>query len=340
MPRTHRRWEPGAIHHVIARGHCGSAIFAADEDRGWLVRRAARAFRETGATCLAWSILSNHYHILVRCEGPPGPTFARLDSAIAWRVTRRRGGRGAVFQGRYFSDPCEDEGALLERFAYVLGNPVHHRLVPTIDALRVHPWSALGDLLGLRKPIWTDVDAALSAIDERPDWARDAIVRLLERKAAEWSEDEGDPAEDRGLPRAATPDDTPDEAPETAPAAELAAGGDEVEAADRVRVEARRAGWAPADLVAVACSLTGAQPEAVRAGARTRAAVAARAVVAFVACDVAGSTMVETARVLGVRPTALLDARRRGGEIVASLGVTGRELLERSTAGHSARSDD
>jgi REP element-mobilizing transposase RayT len=331
MPRRRRRWEPGAIHHVVVRGHCGTPIFAADEDRGWLVRRAARAFRETGATCLAWSIMSNHYHVLVRCDGPPGPTFQRLNSAIAWRVAHRRGERGAVFQDRFFSDPCEDEGALLERFAYVLGNPVHHRLVPTIDALRGHPWSAFGDLLGLRRPVWTDVDAALAAIDERPDWARDTIIRMLERKALEWAEDDGDPAEDRPLPPVAT------DGGSSAPASELPVVHRDTEAIDRLRVAARRNRWTPADLTSIACSLTGAHPEAVRAGARTRAAVAARAVVAYVACDVAGSTMVETAGVLGVRPSALLTARRRGGELVASLGITGQQLFEQSTAGLAAR---
>ena len=161
MSRTRRSWEPGAIHHVVARAHCGSPIFATDEDRRFVVERAVRAFKESRATCLAWSILINHYHVLVRCEGPPGPVFARLNSAIAWRVLRYRGEHGAVFQNRFFSDPCDDEDSLLERFAYVLGNPVHHRVVPTIDALRAYSWSSLGELLGVRESLWTDVSAAL-----------------------------------------------------------------------------------------------------------------------------------------------------------------------------------
>jgi len=190
MARKTRKWSPGAIHHAVARGHCGSAIFGPDEDRAFVVERAARVFRETGATCLAWSILSNHYHVLLRCDGPPGRTFQRLNTAIAWRVSRGRGGKGAVFEDRYFSDPCADENSLLGRFAYVTANPVHHRVVATIAALRRYRWSSLGELLGDREPSWTDVSASLAMFDPDPVKARRGVMSLLEQQAQAWSEEQ------------------------------------------------------------------------------------------------------------------------------------------------------
>ncbi|MCE9634225.1 MAG: hypothetical protein K8T90_00840 [Planctomycetes bacterium] len=82
----------------------------------------------------------------------------------------------------------------------------------------------------------------------------------------------------------------------------------------------------------IACAITGADPARVLAGRRTSAESEARGVVAFVACDVAGFTMVETATVLGVRPTALLRARPRGRAVLADRSLAPTEVLARSCA--------
>jgi REP element-mobilizing transposase RayT len=326
MARRSRRWEPNAIHHAVSRAHCGSPIFAMDEDREFVVARAVRAFEETGATCLAWSILVNHYHVLVRCPGPPGVVFSRLNTAIAWRVLRHRGEHGAVFQNRYFSDPCEDEASLIGRFAYVLGNPVHHRVVPTIEMLCGYQWSGLAELLGRRRARWVDVDAALGLIDPEPEHARRVLVQALERKAAQWAADGGDPAMDRPLDEGMLDS----EAPRATPRAESASATPQRPALRPRRATLDREGWTPDRLIEVACAVTGGDPAAVRAGARSRAEAAARSLVAFVACDVAGRTMRETAAFVGVGQTALDLARRRGGARLAALGIDPIDLLARS----------
>jgi hypothetical protein len=318
----------------VARAHCGSPIFAEDDERAFVVERAARAFAETGATCLGWAVLDNHYHVLLRCEGPPGPTFARLNTAIAWRALRHRGEHGAVFQNRFYSDPCADEDSLLTRLAYVLGNPVHHRVVPTVGALRTHPWSGLGEVLGLEKSRWTDVDATLALVDSDRDRARRALVRFLEARAAEWAVDGGDPREDRGL--RVTPETGAGEGlivvppPPTLDVPTALALSPPAEPVECVRNVLRSEGWTPARLLPVACILTGADSTLVAAGARTPAETAARGVVAHVACDAAGCTMVEAAAILGVGPTALLRARPRGRALLARVGMTAAEILERS----------
>lgn len=343
MPRLARRWEPGALHHVVVRAHCGGPIFALDSDRAFVVERARRAFEETGATCLAWAVLVNHFHVLIRCEGPPGPTFARLNSALAWRVLRHRGEHGAVFQNRFWSDPCDDEGSVLTRLAYVLGNPVHHRVLPTVDALSDHPWSGLGEVLGLRKARWADPASALDLVDPDPARARRLLVQHLEEKSIEWAQDGGDPGEDRGLPSGTAPPGPEGVASEQTPATALTALAPDSAAVilpsppdepiECLRNALRGERWSPALVLPLACELTGASPDLVRAGAQTASEAAARAVVAFVSCDLAHATMVETAPLLGVGPTAMQYARRRGREHLARLGVDPRDVLARSRAG-------
>jgi transposase len=87
------------------------------------------------------------------------------------------------------------------------------------------------------------------------------------------------------------------------------------------RAVLEREGWTPERLVEVACAIVGGEPPGVRSGHRSRGNVAARSVVAFVACDIAGWTMQETAAFVGVGPTALDNARRKGRLRLAELGV-------------------
>jgi hypothetical protein len=299
-------------------------VFATDHDRRFVVERAARAFAETGATCLGWSILNNHYHVLVRCGGPPGATFARLNTAIACRALRRRGEHGSVFQNRFYSDTCDDEDSLLERLAYVVGNPVHHRVVPCVEALRRYEWSALGEILGERETRWTDVGAALALLHPDPGLARDGLLRLLAGKAESWAQEAGDPDADRAMPKRATGPLRP-----ASPDSVVERSFDDT---DALRAALAREGWTPALLVPAACRLAGADATAVRIGGQARPEYTARSVVAFVACDVAGRPMSEVAALLGVRPTALPNARRRGRARLAALGLSAGEVLALSRA--------
>jgi hypothetical protein len=323
------------IHHGIVRAHCGAPIFASDAMKAFVIERAARVFAETKVVCLAGAVLRNHFHVVVRCEGPPGPSFARLNTGIAWQVARSRGDRGAVFESRFYSDPCDDEDSLLARMVYVVGNPLHHRVVASIDALRTYRWSSLGEILGLREPRWTDVEAALAALHPDPAHARAILLEALEAKAVEWAADGGSPEEDRGLDSDVARRESP------MPGAESGvlppAGGRQIVVACQVdepvsclRNALRRERWTPDRLLVPACGLTGAVSELVRAGAQSRREVAARGIAAYVACDVAGETMVHVAPILGVGPTALLNARRRGGALLAQLGIPARDVLESS----------
>ena len=82
------------------------------------------------------------------------------------------------------------------------------------------------------------------------------------------------------------------------------------------------------------CVAADADPPRVAAGEQSRAEAAARAVVASVACDEAGSLevhlLVETAPRLGVGLTALRHARRRGRTILAARNLTTAGVLVRS----------
>lgn len=71
MPRRTRLDGPGVPVHVTDRGDLGRALFVTDEDRDFVVRRAARIFAEEGISCLAFAVMTNHLHLLlVPVEAP------------------------------------------------------------------------------------------------------------------------------------------------------------------------------------------------------------------------------------------------------------------------------
>ena len=66
MPRMFRLQAPGSIAHVMARGIEGRSIFCSDEDRTEFLRRFNKHIFDIGFKCLAWCLMDNHFHFLLR----------------------------------------------------------------------------------------------------------------------------------------------------------------------------------------------------------------------------------------------------------------------------------
>ena len=70
MPRLARLDTPGLLQHVMARGIERRKIFRDDKDRKSFLERFAIILEETQTQCYAWSLIPNHFHLLLRT----GPT--------------------------------------------------------------------------------------------------------------------------------------------------------------------------------------------------------------------------------------------------------------------------
>lgn len=71
MPRTRRADAPGAIHHLMVRGVGRASIFRDDVDRARFVDVLRRLTPEEGAAVYAWALMPNHVHLVLR-SGPSG----------------------------------------------------------------------------------------------------------------------------------------------------------------------------------------------------------------------------------------------------------------------------
>ena len=116
---------PNLLQHVIVRGIEKRDIFTCDDDRLDFVRRFSRLLEETGTECLAWALLSNHFHLLLRTTDIPLSKFMRrLLTGYAVTFNLRHDRTGHLFQNRYKSIVCEEEQYLLELVRYIHLNPL------------------------------------------------------------------------------------------------------------------------------------------------------------------------------------------------------------------------
>ena len=77
MPRHARIDTPGALHHIIIRGIERRRIFSDDQDRDNFVERLGDILTETQTCCLAWALIPNHAHFLLRTGPTPISTVMR-----------------------------------------------------------------------------------------------------------------------------------------------------------------------------------------------------------------------------------------------------------------------
>ncbi len=340
MPRTRRLWEPGDLLSIVGRAHEGRPVFVTDDDRRFFVDRLRRVFVVPRVDLVAWGLLINHYHLVIRVRDEvPGTLFLEFNTALAQRERRRRGDHGAVFQNRFWSRQCTGSGEVLGLLTYVLGNPVHHGVVPSAEALESYAWTAYPEVLGLAAPGLVNPGMTLALIHPDPTIARALLREAMVERVARWH------AERAGIdvcdePGCLGPADAcllvhvsrrcernPAPAPPPPPQTPL----DGISLAhDQRRGRRTRllvAGWSPIHLVASVAPRVAADPDAVLRGVRTHAESRARAIVAHVACDGAGLSVAEVAAVLGVSGSALPAARRRGRALLLARGWSIDDVL-------------
>lgn len=151
MPRGPRRDAPDEIHHVWARGLDRQRIFHDEADRHDLLGRWSAVLPESGLTCLAWSLLPNHYHLVLK-RGPVSISraMARIHSGYAARFNRRHERVGFLFQNRFGSRLVESDADLIAAVRYVLRNPLKHSVCAGDEELARYPWCSTSGLAGNR----------------------------------------------------------------------------------------------------------------------------------------------------------------------------------------------
>ena len=162
MPRRARLDASGLLHHVIIRGIERKPIFEEDRDKEDFIKRCGILLPETMTACYAWSILSNHVHMLLRTGTVPLSTvMSRLLTGYAAAYNLRHNRSGHLFQNRYKSIVCQEDAYFKELVRYIHLNPIRANLTD-FNGLELFPWSGHSAILGKKERIWQDRQYVLS----------------------------------------------------------------------------------------------------------------------------------------------------------------------------------
>lgn len=134
MPRQPRQDHEGAVHHVFGRGNDQRLIYRDEEDYGRFLHKLATLAEEFGVELIAYCLMPNHYHMILRTGAIPLSRFMhRLLTSYAVSFNQRWGTVGHPFQGRFKNRLCRDDNDLRGLVRYVHMNPVKANLVADVD---------------------------------------------------------------------------------------------------------------------------------------------------------------------------------------------------------------
>ena len=314
------------MHHVISRGVARGRIFEDRKDReaflGWL----GSLLKESSTQCLAWALLPNHFHLLIRTTTwPLKVLIQRLLTRYSVYYNHRHARAGHLFQNRYKSILCEEEPYLLELVRYIHLNPLRAGEVRSYAELAKHPWCGHGAILGARKVDWQETGDVLGEFGGSRSGARQSYDEYVKEGARRGRRPE---LGGGGLIRSVG---SIEEAMRMVGRREkvrsderILGSGEyvakvirEVEHRDR-RKEGMRERLDPRGVVKRACKVMGVEEGQLYGRRKVRAVSEARSLAAKWLVEDLGMTVTDVARILKVTHAAVVYGARRGREVEAT----------------------
>jgi REP element-mobilizing transposase RayT len=167
MARRPREDGPDSWHHVINRGIAKRPLFEDEHDVRYFLSRLAREVRRGRLELHAWSILTTHFHLLVRSpRGELSEALRRAQNEYSRHFNRRHRRDGSLFRGRFLSRPVHSRAYRWSLVRYIDANPVRAGIV---GRSLEYPFGSAFHFARLKGPPWAT-----------RDW--------IEREVVEWSQ--------------------------------------------------------------------------------------------------------------------------------------------------------
>ena len=141
MPRNARLQMPGYPLHVIQRGHDRARCFRTDNDFATYLGLLEESCQLYPCDVHAYVLMPNHVHLLVTPQEPKNISQAmrRLGQRYVRHFNNAHARSGAMWEGRFKSNPVDSELYLLRCQRYIEQNPVRADLA---SHPRDYAWSS------------------------------------------------------------------------------------------------------------------------------------------------------------------------------------------------------
>ena len=140
MSRPLRIEYPNAFYHVMNRGSGRQAIYLVDDDYEMFLEAVKEACRFFGLRILAYSLMPNHYHLLIQApKANLSRAMRHLNGVYTQRFNRYHKKDGPLFRGRYKAILVQEDGYLIHSIRYIHLNPVQAKLT---NDLSTYLWTS------------------------------------------------------------------------------------------------------------------------------------------------------------------------------------------------------
>jgi len=159
------------IFRVLNRRVGRAELFAKDEDYAAFERVMAYALAEIPVALLAYCLMPNHWHFLLRPAGDHdlGRFMQRLTITHTrrWKEHYHEVGHGHLYQGRFKSFPVQDDAHLRTVARYIERNALRAKLVERAEDWR---WGSLWRRITRPEPTRPELKLTAWPIPEPIDW--------------------------------------------------------------------------------------------------------------------------------------------------------------------------
>jgi putative transposase len=131
MARRKVSFLPGHYYHIYNRGANREQIFRNEENYVFLLRKIKSYASELSITIIAYCMMPNHYHFLVRqeAETPLCQFIQAVFNSYTKAFNKAFGRSGTLFEGPFQAIHIEQESHLLHLCRYIHRNPLDAGLV-------------------------------------------------------------------------------------------------------------------------------------------------------------------------------------------------------------------
>lgn len=151
-----QQFEPltfGNYYHIYNRGINGSLLFQEKDNYKYFIELYDKHITPVAET-LAWVLMPNHFHFLVKIRDehlsgfqnltgvkpkPPHQHFSNLFNAYSKAFNKRYHRHGSLFERPFKRKLIEGEDSLRNVLVYIHNNPVHHGFSNLIED---YPWNS------------------------------------------------------------------------------------------------------------------------------------------------------------------------------------------------------